>query len=153
MNRLILRLLFSFTIAGSALGDNPAGDLERLQGTWRTVKGYSIDGVELTLDQIREHDATKTFRGDRMINRSRSKSGYGEFSGRITLDPSLTPKAIDLIVIEGSPPVKDIYLIDKNTLKPAWGITSKAERPTIFSPCPNDSEEKWAYDIYEKIIP
>jgi uncharacterized protein (TIGR03067 family) len=109
--------------------DAASTDLEKLQGVWSVV-GAESNGEKFAVSQLQPSKVI--FKGDRMI---RTKLGK-PFISRIKLDPSKTPRAIDIHVKvdngEGEKTVRrlGIYELDGDTLKIATTMGKK--RPTAF---------------------
>jgi uncharacterized protein (TIGR03067 family) len=146
-------LLTPFMALGAE--DDPAKvDREKLQGTWKVVKGYTANGVESSPEFIKEADGRTKFSGETMTNSRKRGQDSTEYVCIFTIDPGKTPKEIDMIIREG-PPVPGIYRVEGNTLEiarsaglPGPGLPH--ERPTTLGPCPKDSKLKWTYTVYSR---
>jgi uncharacterized protein (TIGR03067 family) len=80
-----------------AADDAAKKDQEKLQGTWETV-AMELNGRDVFADGIR---LKFSFKGDKITvdGDEEIKKDYGAFSYK--LDPSKTPKAIDMVVVAG----------------------------------------------------
>jgi uncharacterized protein (TIGR03067 family) len=125
--------LLSCTVAGlwlmpAAQSDAVKKDLAALQGTWNLV-AMEVDGQEVKADKLK--GTTLTIRDHT----------YGVLAGKqlreveITLDPTKTPKEIDMKFLDG--PHKDavgkgIYRLEGDTLTICRGLEPQQERPKDF---------------------
>jgi len=106
-----------------------AGDLESLQGAW-TIVSLEIDG-----------QATPST-GARIIingNNFRTEGMGGNYSGKVLVDPSRTPKSIDLQFMQGPEKGNNnfgIYELDGDSWKLCLDMTGK-RRPAKFASGPN----------------
>ena len=118
----------TWLIAALALGQAPAGDLDRLQGTWTTQAGPQKDiPVVLEIDGCCAHVNIQTPQGLKI-----------QVQGESRLDEAAHPKSIDWIKFAASdgqefPEVQAIYEIDGETLKLRTGGLADG-RPTEFTP-------------------
>lgn len=120
----------AFGIVGAA--DDQQSDAERelakFQGTW-TIESSVAGGLEIPADQLQGF--LVIYEGDRHT----LKFGDQVFQvGTQTIDPSQSPKAIDVTMIEGSAKgtvMLGIYEIDGDKLTVCFDPTGK-ERPTEF---------------------
>jgi uncharacterized protein (TIGR03067 family) len=132
--RISLLALFcavGFTAAGSILADDKADiekELKKFQGNW-TFESSESDGKKISAEELKDfivifEGAKHTVKkGDELIQVGIQK-----------IDPSKTPKTIDVTMTEG--PNKGmvmlgIYEIDDNTLKVCFDPQGK-KRPTEF---------------------
>src|SRR5205807_2346562 len=101
-------------IAAGGRADEAAKDLEKMQGTWRLVSGER-NGEKLPEDQVKgivrtfHGDAFEAKRGDRTVSK-----------GKVKLDPSAKPKAVEVIITgqDGQEvTIKGIYEIDGDMMK------------------------------------
>jgi uncharacterized protein (TIGR03067 family) len=110
-------------------------DHERLQGTWAFVSeergGKQVEPPE------EAKGATLTFQGDRAV--FKQKGGGHEASFK--LDPTRTPKEIDLTVEEGGKSAvhKGLYALEGDTLKMCLAHPPQP-RPTAFA---SVAGERW----------
>jgi uncharacterized protein (TIGR03067 family) len=111
--------------------DDAKKDKEQLQGTWRPVSAEQEGKAQ---PDAKEH--LLTFEGDTFT----IKRGDQLFvKGTFTLDPSKTPKVIDMKVTEGrreedkGKEVRGIYELDKDTLKWCTAEPGGKDRPKEFA--------------------
>lgn len=102
------------------------GDRERLQGAW-TVVAAEREGKP----SDRSNGDRLVFEGDQFI----LKTQKGEMKGTYKLNPSASPKTIDMAMAEG--PQKDktaegIYSLQGGTLKICLADAATKQRPTTF---------------------
>src|SRR5262245_42962768 len=135
MRRSLLALCCAvgFAAAGGtgALADEKADldkELKRFQGAW-TIESSVTGGMAIPADQLKEFIVT--FEGDKHT----LKVGDKVFQvGTQKLDPSKSPKTIDVTLTEGpnkGAVMLGIYEIDGDTLKACFDPTGKT-RPTEF---------------------
>jgi uncharacterized protein (TIGR03067 family) len=115
----------------SALADDKADlekEVKKFQGTW-TIESSVTGGKELTADELKGF--ILTFEGDKHT----LKKGDDVFQvGTQKIDPSKSPKTIDVTMTEGPNKGKvmlGIYEIDADTLKVCFDPQGK-KRPTEF---------------------
>lgn len=107
---------------------DPAADLKALEGTWKVVT-YEVNGKEAS-------DAGDA--GPEEVVISAGKTNLlkrEEIDLPIKVDPSKTPKAIDVYLIDAMKfraHVKGIYDLDGDNLKICLPLSTEAERPTKF---------------------
>jgi RNA polymerase sigma factor (sigma-70 family) len=99
----------------------PAGDLDRMQGTWQ-LTSIQIYGV-----QKKSEVGALEIKGDRMILKKRGDEKFSEM--RIKLSPASAPPAIDMI--DGTETMPGIYQIKGDTLRLCVRERGD-ERPTEF---------------------
>jgi RNA polymerase sigma factor (sigma-70 family) len=111
-------------------------DLDRLQGTWLVV-GAEEGGKEIPAEDLKEAKETFVVKGRKMTY---CRDGKVLFTMRISLDPDITPKEIDLAFIDGREKGYGnhaIYQLDGDRLKlrmnDKFGGNSDSERPMEFS--------------------
>jgi uncharacterized protein (TIGR03067 family) len=132
---LLGTLLFA-TSAGTGARADDRADVEKerkkFQGTW-TFESVDAGGKMLPADQLK--GLTLTFEGDRHT----VKKGEDVIqAGTQKLDPSKSPKAIDVTLTEGpnkGAVMLGIYEIDGDTLKVCFDQEGK-KRPTEFKSPP-----------------
>ena len=119
----------------SALADDKADlekEVKKFQGTW-TIESSVTGGKELTADELKGF--ILTFEGDKHT----LKKGDDVFQvGTQKIDPSKSPKTIDVTITEGPNKGKvmlGIYEIDGDTLKVCFDPQGK-KRPTEFKSPP-----------------
>ncbi|MGL4553156.1 MAG: TIGR03067 domain-containing protein [Gemmataceae bacterium] len=126
MSRCCFLFLCLAGLASAGGDDARARDREAMQGDW-ACESLTRDGVAVPEDDARS--LFRTVKGDGyVVSRFRTKAGAGTF----TLDPSKTPREID-IVPEGPKKavIKGIYKIDKDTLTICHPLPGRA-RPAAF---------------------
>ena len=119
----------------SALADDKADlekEVKKFQGTW-TIESSVTGGKELTADELKGF--ILTFEGDKHT----LKKGDDVFQvGTQKIDPSKSPKTIDVTMTEGPNKGKvmlGIYEIDGDTMKVCFDPQGK-KRPTEFKSGP-----------------
>jgi uncharacterized protein (TIGR03067 family) len=103
-------------------------DLTAMQGTW-TLASMEVDGKAVEADKLKS--TTLTIKDGKYTLLARQQQHEVE----LTLDPSKTPKAIDMKFLDG--PNKDrvgrgIYQIEGKTLKICRGLDPQQDRPESF---------------------
>jgi uncharacterized protein (TIGR03067 family) len=131
--RLDMRwLLLPGLIAAASLlpvqEDAAKKDLAAMQGTW-TLVSMEVDGQAVKADKLKS--TTLTIKDSKYTLLARQQQHEVE----LTLDPSKTPKAIDMKFLDG--PNKDrvgrgIYQIEGKTLKICRGLDPQQDRPESF---------------------
>lgn len=100
---------------------------EKFEGNWK-VASIEVDGVQLPAEQVREF--TLTFKGGKFISRMGDKMQNGTY----TIDPTKTPKTMDITNSDGPDKGKlrpVIYTLEDNTLRICGSEVGK-DRPTEF---------------------
>jgi uncharacterized protein (TIGR03067 family) len=134
-------------VAAAAADDSAKKDLEKLQGLWETTEAHH-DGRDIGSDiKLR-----LKFKGDEVSLDGSEEviKDYGRF--KIKLDPSTTPKSVDLKVTAGEQKdtvMEGIYEIKDDELKICVKIGAK-ERPTKFD-SPDGSSI--AYMVFKRVKP
>jgi uncharacterized protein (TIGR03067 family) len=108
--------------------DGPKGDAQKLEGTWRMVRG-SMDGNELAGEIVRS--ARLKIDGDKHTVRV----GDDTMVGTHRLDPKEKPKTIDVTDTEGpfkGQTLQGIYRIRGNEFTVCFPAPGK-DRPTKFT--------------------
>ncbi|HEV3163008.1 MAG TPA: DUF5004 domain-containing protein [Isosphaeraceae bacterium] len=121
---MILLALGLFAAGEDPKTDDAKKDQEKLQGTW-TMSKLERDGEDL----LQQAGAVEVvFKDDTYKN---------DFvAAKFKLDPSKTPKAIDVTYTEGNAvgqTFKGIYKLDGDTLTICRANDEKADRPTEFT--------------------
>jgi len=110
-------------------------DRELMAGTWITVSGES-DGAAIAVPR----NQRLIVQPDGKIRLEREGDLVG--GATTTIDPSITPRAIDIEVIEGTmqgQKYKGIYEVSKDALK-ICRSGDRGERPSVFSTKPGTGE-------------
>jgi uncharacterized protein (TIGR03067 family) len=122
--------VFGFVASGTRADEkaDPAKEVEKFQGTW-TFESSEAGGEKLAAADLKE--LVLTFEGDKHTVKKGSEVIQ---AGTQKLDPSKSPKAIDVTITEG--PFKGmvmlgIYEFDGDTLKVCFDPQGKT-RPTEF---------------------
>lgn len=127
MRRQILGSLAILMLAGCGGPDDPLKqDLAALQGDWTLVL---MNGAPVPRQLA--HLANMTVQGGKWM-----RPGVGN-EASFTLDPSKTPRQIDLIERENQMKLVGIYRIEGDTLTVCGAEGNGAERPTEFAAGPN----------------
>ena len=120
----------TFLALAQARADDPATDQKAIQGTW-DVSEFILDG------KPRPEDVTRglkfVFIGDTM--KLVGPVGIGEHAYKFTLDPTKTPKAIDVVPQDGPSEGKSgpaISELTGDTLKLCIPNNETKDRPTEF---------------------
>jgi uncharacterized protein (TIGR03067 family) len=134
-----MKYVFTALAVGSLLAaaptkeDEAKKEVEKLQGTWHCVSAEAF-GVKEKADETKgpvltvEKDTFTVKVADKVI-----------MKGTYKLDPSQTPKAIDLTITESSEEKEKgkvmlaIYEVDKNSLKLAEVPAGSKNRPKEFT--------------------
>jgi uncharacterized protein (TIGR03067 family) len=146
-------ILFSLMFLTTTLlgADTPKGDqakkeLDKLQGEWALL-AIDNNGTE---NKVMPDEVSFILKGEVLSTKS-NKGEYGKY-GKIRLDPTKKPKAMDVIVTEGQEELaKCIYELDGDNLKVAYLRTENKssgegifadQRPGSFKMKPVDSPQK-----------
>src|SRR4051812_47459964 len=118
------RALFVVALALLPGADDPATDAEKLQGTWAVVR-LDAGGRRPPREEV---DAMRvTFAGDVMTLRD----GKRQESGTFRLDPSKTPRELDLVPKGQEEVARFIYELDGDALRLCWRLPGGA-RPVAY---------------------
>ena len=120
----LITLAGVFLVGTNSLSREPAGDKDRIQGTWKIV---SFDLIPLEkLPSTKVAITADKFEGLGLVLKYK-------------IDPAKKPKTIDLEGKEGGRDIKapGIYVLDGDELKLYWGADPKSPRPTEFPKGPN----------------
>lgn len=113
--------------------DTVQKDLKALEGAW-TISAMEVNGIEVPEKKL--EGTTLTIKGDQYLIKIKDRS----FPTTIKLDPSKSPKEIDMIPTEGDKKDqvhKGIYSIDKESFKICRGLNPDQARPNQFATWPN----------------
>ena len=124
---LVLLLVGVFLAADKAKPNVAEGDKDKIQGSW-TVVAMVQRGKNRPEKAIREIQLRLTFAGEKMTFTSAFHEKE-DTDNVFKLDPTKTPKEIDLTFEFGKKPSKGIYELDGDTLR----ICMSTERPATFS--------------------
>jgi uncharacterized protein (TIGR03067 family) len=131
MTRFSLSLAALFCVAGLAWADDKtdiAKETKKFQGTW-TIESSVTGGQEIPRDQLKGF--LVIYEGDRHTLKYDGKVFQ---VGTQKIDPSKSPKTIDVTMTEGPEKGKvllGIYEFDGDTMKACFDPTGK-NRPTVF---------------------
>jgi uncharacterized protein (TIGR03067 family) len=109
--------------------DDAKKDLDQMQGTWRRTSAQ-MNGQSLPEEALK--NTTLTIKGDEY---TLEEKGGETRKGTFKLDPSKSPKQIDLMPAEGPNKGKTlpgIYELDGDTLRYCINLQGK-DRPTEFA--------------------
>jgi uncharacterized protein (TIGR03067 family) len=124
-------LVMALAVGLLLAADDAKKDKEQLQGSWRPVSGEQGGKIDQNAKEhllIFDGDTFTIKRGDQLL-----------LKGTFTLDPSQSPKAIDMKITEGhgdsdkGKEVHGIYALDKDTLKWCTAEPGSNERPKEFT--------------------
>jgi uncharacterized protein (TIGR03067 family) len=108
-------------------------DLQQFQGTWKAALILNDDGKPATPKEL--DDTTLVVKGNRFTLKSKDYT----ITGRFTIDPAVSPKAIDVLLdaTDGDPTTKllGIYRIDGETRKSCFALPNQP-RPARFPDSP-----------------
>ena|SRR5436305_7348248 len=116
-------------IAAGGRADEAAKDLEKMQGTWRLVSGER-NGEKLSDEDIK--GVVRTFQGDSF---EAKRDGRTLSKGKVKLDPSAKPKAVEVMATgrDGQEvTIKGIYEIDGDMMKTCLAQPGR-DRPKEFA--------------------
>jgi uncharacterized protein (TIGR03067 family) len=130
-------------VFGPNAGQDAKKELARMEGTWKVVS-VVINGQELKEADIK--DDRLIIKGDQFT----LKGGKQTLEGKVTIDPSKTPKHLDAEATGADKKVVKslgIYQLTKDTLKVCYSVPPNP-RPTEFT-----SEEKSsrALVVYQRV--
>jgi uncharacterized protein (TIGR03067 family) len=140
MKVLLMKVLLMPALAAclwAAPQDNDAKkDLEKLQGAWKMI-ALEVEGTQVPPEKFGK--ATLIIKADRYL----LDAGKTKTEVMLTLDPSKTPKHVDLTFLDG--PNKDqvgkaIYSIDGDTFKICRALLTEADRPRQFATAPKSGQ-------------
>jgi uncharacterized protein (TIGR03067 family) len=126
--RMLLVLVAGVLVAADGK-DDAKKEMEKLQGVWVMVSGER-NGEALPDDQVKA--LKRTVKGEEFTI---TRDGETVVKGTFTVDPSKSPKTIDVMVTEGDNKDKKmlgIYEIDGDNYKVCYAPFGK-DRPKEFS--------------------
>jgi uncharacterized protein (TIGR03067 family) len=130
-----MRLLIHFVLGASFLLGAPRAkadeDLDRMQGDW-VMQSSERDGQKLTAEQVKGF--SRTVKGDSYTVTIESEEGVRELHGKIVLDPTKDPKAIDAKLADGpskGQTMLGIYNFERDTQTVCFAPPGK-KRPATF---------------------
>ncbi len=135
MTRCWLLIVLVLCSASARAGDKAADEMKKLQGEWQVVQ-VEARGKKVSKDDARAKHMRFVFEGDTItIPLEQSKA---ELKSTFKLDPSKSPKSIDVIALDG--PLKGqtaagIYKLEKDRLTiciPNFPPADPSKRPTKF---------------------
>lgn len=97
MRAITLLTIGLLVAAGAQAGDAASKEAKELQGEWQAVE-VEKDGKKVTADDVK--DLRIVFKGGEFIAKSAKGEGK-ERKSKFTLDPSKSPKQIDITPLEG----------------------------------------------------
>jgi uncharacterized protein (TIGR03067 family) len=113
--------------AGTAADDAAKAELDKLQGEWQMVSSTN-NGKELPAEAVKA--ITRVVKGN---SYTLLRDGQVLAKGTVVkLDPSKTPKTMDVQRAAGGKPLLGIYELDGDTHKVCLAEPGK-DRPTVFS--------------------
>jgi uncharacterized protein (TIGR03067 family) len=136
---LLCVLVFAATGGTGARADDQADvekELKKFQGTW-TFESVEVGGKEIPAAEFK--GITVTFEGDKYAVK---KGDEVIQAATLKLDPSKSPKTLDVTVAEGpnkGAVMLGIYEIDGETLKVCFDPHGK-KRPTEFKSAPGSEK-------------
>jgi uncharacterized protein (TIGR03067 family) len=123
--RTLSVLLVVFLLGADAKDDAVKKDLDKMQGTWNIVS-LVADGKEAPARELKI--ISLTIKGDQSTFVNGDKMSKGTYK----LDPSKQPKALDIVLTEGSAKGKTLFAIydfEGEQLRICYHLK---ERPTAF---------------------
>jgi uncharacterized protein (TIGR03067 family) len=108
--------------------DKVAAELKAFEGTWR-FSSVEVEGKTLPIEAFKE--TTLVLKGDRFDHTEGGQTTHGSFK----VDPTVTPKTIDITFSDGPEAGKSvlgIYELEGDTYKVCIGMDGKS-RPTEFA--------------------
>jgi uncharacterized protein (TIGR03067 family) len=108
-------------------------DLKKLQGTW-TMASLEINGQQVPAEKLQ--NTTLLIKGNKYIVKVKDKT----YETRFTLDPTRTPKQMDMTFSDGPNKGKlhkGIYSVEGDTFKLCRGQAAGLNRPRDFATWPD----------------
>jgi uncharacterized protein (TIGR03067 family) len=119
-------------VADSPTGEAAKKDLQMLQGDW-VMESSERDGKPAAADVVKTF--TRTVKDNRYTASWEDEEGAHSVSGMFTLDPTKTPKRVDVVLSDGPSKGKTmlgIYQLDGETQTLCVAAPGK-DRPTAFN--------------------
>jgi uncharacterized protein (TIGR03067 family) len=130
MTRALLAVLVvGLLVAADDKADDVKKDLKAFEGTW-TVAELQVNGKKATEEEVKNFETKLTFKDNKLTLTLEGQT----FEGTVTIDPSKTPKTVDVKAKNRRGDQVEshgIYEIDKDTLKVCY-VTGSKERPKEF---------------------
>lgn len=136
------RMLMALAAGLLVAADGPGRDEARLQGNWAWASA-EFNGRRAPREDYADY--RRVFRGDQWINLA---GGQPQQSGTYRLDPTRSPKAIDLTYADGQV-YRGIYKLEGDHLKTCIAVPGQ-ERPTRFVSKPDSG---WGLTVYRRARP
>lgn len=119
-------------------------DEDAIVGRWKLVEvQLGADGEKPRDDDTDWKTRVYEFRKDGTY--TSTQKGHKPVDGTFKLDPSATPKALDVIVGDAKTPTGIVYQLDGDTLKLCVG-GKRAERPTELKADAKTSTHVWVFE-------
>jgi uncharacterized protein (TIGR03067 family) len=141
---LLLALTAGVPVAAKAPGEDAKKELEKLQGDWVLVSNER-EGQKTPDEQVKAF--RRTIKGDQYTV---TRDGKPFARGTIKLDPSKTPRAMDITRTEGTDkdkPMLAIYETDGDTQKVCFAPPGQG-RPTEFASKPGSGH---VYSVWKRV--
>ena len=142
-----MRTLQLLTLCGMVLFTTAVGqesDLAKLQGTW-ALMSVEIDGQALSMNDLKE--SRLVIKGEDYVFQFRDT----RLAIKFKLDTSRAPKAIDLLVVEGTDKgklYKGIYTLEGDYYKICRPTQPEHERPIKFG---TQAESGLMMNVYKRV--
>jgi uncharacterized protein (TIGR03067 family) len=128
---VVLLMAVGFLVAAGPKEEAAKKDLEQMQGTWE-LQSMERDGTKSTAKDFKKFQ--RTVKGDVYTVTIEDDQGVREVTGKITLDPTQKPKAIDVKPLKGfmdDRPIQGIYRFEDDT-QTLCVAPAEQKRPTGF---------------------
>jgi len=131
---------------GLLLAAQDAGDLDKLQGSWRLI-GLEAQGQKAPAGDVAKNPITLTFTGDRYVEKLRGETVE---EGTIKLHPERSPRQLDIRIGTGDDKGKTqlgIYKLEGDTLTVAIAPPGSTDRPAAFT---TDAGSKFGVQVFRR---
>jgi uncharacterized protein (TIGR03067 family) len=133
----MLHSLLALTALLVTFQSEKSPDLQKLQGTWRTIRLETGDSDPLVGDQASQDSAQTLhwrFKGNQLLRYFRTDKAGDEIAMTVVLEPDCNPKRITLTRVfeDGTVSCHGIYQLRNDTLVICVGCKSR-EQPQEFS--------------------